>query len=808
MSASVSDMAASPPTQSRQAVPIFPSYPSAAVRSLNLFGHSLCSIRLLCLVQETISPSSSPEPPFHLEWCCPFHLERRLGLSPLHLPCHPDPICRPRRSSHLPQQAPLPNKLSRTPVPTTPTGPASAPQAAPSESSTSSTCNVAPPALQEALDTLRYEPLLAVKIAQLRQATGHGFLRKLGLDYSGLNFDGKEPASTNKPAFDTVTHFEISELADVPDDEWPKALYLCEPPLVGRKKNIYAFAPSSITPTRRAIGMLPRQVPGTSSLQFDQVMRAALADGRSFIMEIYESSPWLAKMWTSKEGREWAKEPSWFGSLLTSKKSAKEIKTCTEYANTLRCMMDTEHNSQVVEPKLSLDTIDVGGNTGCHSKLFAITSRDHSPLSAGNITFSSKAILSGLTPVPHKGFMAAKVVILVYRQSRSTTAARPRVTVVISTPEDKVIPSPRWWNIEIRWEDKLWTIGHDDDAERSVVFSPGGVMHVQVFGQRVFAYTLREGLEGLTVTGDDVANEEVSEKEDSEAEDEDEKDEEEEEEDEGEEVSEMDCDEVGDGDAVEVSESGQGPSASGALSASSSTVAQCLGPATFFWPDSGVLSGASSTSPSSSFTSPSTIAPRQVTLSIAPSTVCTWILFHHQTGSLQPTTAFCGRTPKLSADDCHILIAKVCAEPGLYLQEISEKAEEDGMNTSVSGVHRALIEAGMTHKALHKVALERNEEARGDFPHKLDTFISAEQVVYIDESAKDDHDMLRKSCIVLFLPPYSPDLTAIEVKLRLKAIRHRAHNIDLDQELLDLAQGISSEDARSLFVYCGWQFPA
>ncbi|GAA5891816.1 hypothetical protein JCM5296_003238, partial [Sporobolomyces johnsonii] len=68
---------------------------------------------------------------------------------------------------------------------------------------------------------------------------------------------------------------------------------------------------------------------GTSSLQFDQVMHATLADVR----------------------------PSLFGSLLTSKKSAKEIKTYAEYANAVYAM-DAEDNSQVIEPKLSLDAIN------------------------------------------------------------------------------------------------------------------------------------------------------------------------------------------------------------------------------------------------------------------------------------------------------------------------------------------------------------------------------------------------------------------------------------------------------------------
>ncbi|GAA5891819.1 hypothetical protein JCM5296_003239 [Sporobolomyces johnsonii] len=117
-----------------------------------------------------ILPSSSPEPPFHLEWHCPFHLERRLGLSPLHLPCHPDPICHPQT------------------------------------------------------------------------ADGQRFFGKLGLDYSGLNFDGEESAPTNKPASDKVTHFEIPGLADMPDDQRPHALYLCDPSLIGGKKNFYAYA--------------------------------------------------------------------------------------------------------------------------------------------------------------------------------------------------------------------------------------------------------------------------------------------------------------------------------------------------------------------------------------------------------------------------------------------------------------------------------------------------------------------------------------------------------------------------------------
>ncbi|GAA5919868.1 hypothetical protein JCM5296_003096 [Sporobolomyces johnsonii] len=101
--------------------------------------------------------------------------------------------------------------------------------------------------------------------------------------------------------------------------------------LVSGENKVFSYAPSFLTPTDRAIGTLPRQVPGTLGIQFDQVTRAMVVDGGSFTLEVFDPNPWLLKFWTSKDGREWAKNPTSFGTILTSTKDEPELRAYAEY---------------------------------------------------------------------------------------------------------------------------------------------------------------------------------------------------------------------------------------------------------------------------------------------------------------------------------------------------------------------------------------------------------------------------------------------------------------------------------------------
>ncbi|GAA5877370.1 hypothetical protein JCM1840_007212 [Sporobolomyces johnsonii] len=438
----------------------------------------------------------------------------------------------------------------------------------------------------------------------------------------------------------------------------------------------------------------------------------------------------------SKLGKELQSSPASFGTLLTDTKNKSALTAWAEYANATYAM-DSEQDSSSTgaeEPKLNLNTIKVGGNGSCHSKLLAITSRDcsyvrvlvgsanqslngqgrqHTPGSrtTGNIsveqgglfdfpvdsidlhqfaatyeklkdeatlqgdlvphdldttfavlpgftlsddipealkkrqrygprgprqidlarataigkmgaaasaisrrakaiqrvhliymgsslaigtslylrgaertrliTFSSKVIKSGATPVLVTNFPSATTTITAYRKAASAlpNPSKPCLQVQILPPDGDKIPSPGRWSIKIHWEGFSWTIEPEDDADKSETFTPGGVRCAQVSGHTVFEICLREGWGGLTATGGGA-----------------------EEEGEGGREGEREGDHEGEEEG-EYEGKGKGKSKM------------------FFWPDSGVLNGASFTSPSTSsasFTSPSTsytsastVAPRQ-----------------------------------------------------------------------------------------------------------------------------------------------------------------------------------------------------
>jgi hypothetical protein len=93
-------------------------------------------------------------------------------------------------------------------------------------------------------------------------------------------------------------------------------------------------------------------------------------------------------------------------------------------------------------------------------------------------------------------------------------------------------------------------------------------------------------------------------------------------------------------------------------------------------------------------------------------------------------------------DDLRQMISE---SPSLYLDEIGEwLAIYHNQPISRSALHRNLQDLALTRKKLRRVAAERDEEFRSEWLDNILTNYIAEQLVFLDESSKDDRVLLRQ----------------------------------------------------------------
>jgi transposase len=103
-----------------------------------------------------------------------------------------------------------------------------------------------------------------------------------------------------------------------------------------------------------------------------------------------------------------------------------------------------------------------------------------------------------------------------------------------------------------------------------------------------------------------------------------------------------------------------------------------------------------------------------------------------------------GRLRILKPDMTHDLYTLLEEAPELYLDEIQEwLAAAHNIGISVSALHENLVDAGITYKLLRKAAAERDEDARQHFRDHAKNHWTANQLVFVDESSKDERTIYR-----------------------------------------------------------------
>jgi transposase len=112
----------------------------------------------------------------------------------------------------------------------------------------------------------------------------------------------------------------------------------------------------------------------------------------------------------------------------------------------------------------------------------------------------------------------------------------------------------------------------------------------------------------------------------------------------------------------------------------------------------------------------------------------------------QPTNPFIrprGRKRVLDRDDLNYIESILLAEPALFLDEIQDKLfVVRDVEVSISTLSRTLNRLAITHKAVAKEAMERNEHLRATWQINMAQYDPC-QLVFVDEAGVDDRTNIR-----------------------------------------------------------------
>ncbi|CAJ0631680.1 17689_t:CDS:2 [Entrophospora sp. SA101] len=101
-----------------------------------------------------------------------------------------------------------------------------------------------------------------------------------------------------------------------------------------------------------------------------------------------------------------------------------------------------------------------------------------------------------------------------------------------------------------------------------------------------------------------------------------------------------------------------------------------------------------------------------------------------------------GRRKIFDKKDLESLKQLVTQNPDFYLDElVVEMTKKSGKEVSVATLCHSLKYCGITRKKITKAAKERNELVRGFFILTIGSYYSPEQLIFLDESSKDERSI-------------------------------------------------------------------
>jgi transposase len=132
-----------------------------------------------------------------------------------------------------------------------------------------------------------------------------------------------------------------------------------------------------------------------------------------------------------------------------------------------------------------------------------------------------------------------------------------------------------------------------------------------------------------------------------------------------------------------------------------------------------------------------------VALRVSSRSIERWEANYDEHGHINPPMPIMGH-PRLLDQVMTYKIHELLAEtPSLLLDEIGEWLTiYHDQPISMTALHENLKDLGLTYKRLKRVAAKCDDGFRADWLHNMTTNYTAEQLVFLDESSKDDHTTL------------------------------------------------------------------
>ena len=127
-------------------------------------------------------------------------------------------------------------------------------------------------------------------------------------------------------------------------------------------------------------------------------------------------------------------------------------------------------------------------------------------------------------------------------------------------------------------------------------------------------------------------------------------------------------------------------------------------------------------------------------LGISDKSLRRWCQNVEQFGNVVPVhNPLRGRPSTLDAFQVHELIEMLNETPEVFLDEICDWVlVSQDVGLSRSAINKIIEDLGFTYKYMKKVAVERDEDGRRQWMEAIRAEFVAEQMVFVDESSKDD----------------------------------------------------------------------
>ena len=112
---------------------------------------------------------------------------------------------------------------------------------------------------------------------------------------------------------------------------------------------------------------------------------------------------------------------------------------------------------------------------------------------------------------------------------------------------------------------------------------------------------------------------------------------------------------------------------------------------------------------------------------------------------IPPRNPMLGRPSILNGLQVHEIVNAISQSPELFLDEIRDWVIVSmDVGLSRSTIARIIKDLGFTYKYLRKAAAERDEELRREWMQEIKEEFVAEQMVFVDESSKDEQTIYRR----------------------------------------------------------------